>query len=66
MSQLYDLKQRALKIMADKKMDPVRTSGQIGLQVGILLPFINENTPDDAVKIVKFKAAIKEVLGVNV
>ncbi len=65
MGKLFELKQKALQIIDEKKLDPVKHSGQIGLRSGMMLPFINANTPDDPVKIEQLRKAINSVLDVN-
>ena len=51
MGKLFDLKQKAEKIIAEKNLDPIKFSGQIGLKAGFMLPFVKESTPDDPAKI---------------
>ena len=66
MGKLYELKQKALQVIDEKKLDPIKYSGQIGLKCGMMLPFINANTPDDPTKIELMRKAIFSVLSVNV
>lgn len=62
MGQLFDAKQKIEKIIDAKKLDPVKTKGQIGLKAGLMLAFINPDTPDDVAKLEKLRAAAREVL----
>jgi hypothetical protein len=66
MGQLFDMKEKIYKIIADKGLDQVKTSGQIGLKAGILLPFIKAETPDDDSKINNLKKATAEILGISI
>lgn len=66
MGKLFDLKQKAEKIIAEKKLDPIKYSGQIGLKAGFMLPFVKDSTPDDPAKIDALRKAIKTVLEVDV
>lgn len=66
MGQLFELKERAYKIMEEKKLDHVKFGGKIGLKCGFLLPFIKADTPDEADKIQALKGAINEILEVAV
>lgn len=63
MGNLYDLKQKIESVIEVKKMDVVKTRGQIGLKAGLMLAFINPNTPDDNMKLEKLRTAAREVLG---
>lgn len=66
MGQLFDLKEKAYKIMEEKNLDHVKFGGKLGLKCGFLLPFIKADTPDEADKIQALKAAIQEILEVTV
>jgi hypothetical protein len=63
---LYDLKLKAESIIAERKLDPIKCLGQIGLKAGFMLPFIKDSTPDDPAKIDTLKKAIKAVLDADV
>lgn len=63
MGKLYDLKLKIESVIEAKEMDVVKTRGQIGLKAGLMLAFINPNTPDDNMKLEKLKTAAREVLG---
>ncbi len=62
MGKLYDARLAIEKIIDAKKLDAVKTKGEIGLKAGLMLAFINQSTPDDDAKLQKLKAAAKEVL----
>lgn len=64
MGQLFELSQKIDNVISQKKLDKLTTRGKIGLKSGVLMAF-NENTPDDAGKIQKIKAATREILGVD-
>ena len=66
MGQLFDLREKAYKIMTDKGLDKVKTGGHIGLKAGFIMALVRQDTPDDPVKITNLKKAIKEVLGVSI
>ncbi len=66
MGQLFDIRTKIEKVIVDKKLDPVKTKGEIGLKAGLMLAFINQTTPDDSVKANKLISAAREVLGVSV
>lgn len=59
---LYEAKVRIEKIIEQKKLDPFKTKGAIGLRAGILLGFLKPDTPDDNTTMEKLKNAVKEVL----
>ncbi len=65
MGQLFDVKQKIESVIAEKKLDAVQVKGAIGLKTGILLNLLNASTPDDEQKLGKLRAAVKEVLGIN-
>lgn len=46
--------------------DAFKVKGKIGLQSGVVIGLIDASTPDDPEQIQALKAAIKDVLGVNV
>lgn len=62
MGQLNDARIKIEKIIEAKKLDPIKTKGQIGLKAGLMLAFVNAGTPDDSAKLEKLKLAVKEVL----
>lgn len=66
MGQLFDLKRRVEQEIKKRGADEFQTKGQIGMRSGVLIGLLTENTPDDAEKIRKFKAAIKDVLNLDV
>ena len=65
MSQLYDMKLVIEQKIKDDKLDAAEVKGKIGLRSGTVLAFISPTTPDDPAKVAKLKAALKEVLNLN-
>jgi hypothetical protein len=66
MGQMYDTVMAIQKAIERRGLDAVTTRGSIGLKSGVLLALVKPDTPDDAAKIERFKAAAKDVLGVAV
>jgi len=66
MGQLFDLKEKTYKLIADKGLDKVKIGGQIGLKAGFIMALIRQDAPDDPVKITNLKKAVKDVLGVSI
>jgi hypothetical protein len=66
MGTLFELKEKAYKIIEEKKLDKIQFGGKIGLKAGFMLPFVVASTSDDKVKIDMLRKAISEVLDVNV
>lgn len=64
--QLFALVQRINGVIERRKLDPAATRGQIAIQAGFGLGFIDEETPDDPQKQAKLKAAAKAVLGESI
>ncbi len=60
---LHALVQRIDRLIARKRLDPFATRGQIALQAGFGLGFIDAETPDDPDKLSRLKAAATAVLG---
>ena len=66
MGQLYDAKVKLEKIIEQKKLDGAETKGKLSLKSGLLFALIRPETPDDAVKLDKLRAAVRNVLGVEI
>ncbi len=66
MGKLYDARLKIEQIIDARKLDPVKTKGEIGLKAGLMLAFVNAGTPDDDTKLARLKGAVKEVLGENI
>jgi predicted regulator of Ras-like GTPase activity (Roadblock/LC7/MglB family) len=60
---LHALVQRINAAIEQRELDPFATRGEIALQAGFGLGFIDARTPDDAEKLAKLEAAAKAVLG---
>jgi predicted regulator of Ras-like GTPase activity (Roadblock/LC7/MglB family) len=63
---LWALAQKIGAVIERKKLDPFETRGAIALQAGFGLGFIDADTPDDAEKVAKLRAAASAVLGEKV
>jgi predicted regulator of Ras-like GTPase activity (Roadblock/LC7/MglB family) len=63
---LHALVQRIDAVIQKRKLDPFDTRGAIALQAGFGLGFIDAETPDDAEKLSKLRAAASAVLGESV
>lgn len=62
-SELYALVRRIEDLIERKKLDPFATRGQIAIEAGFGLGFIDADTPDDPDKLSRLKAAARAVLG---
>jgi predicted regulator of Ras-like GTPase activity (Roadblock/LC7/MglB family) len=60
---LLQLVQRINSAIERKKLDPFAVRGEIALKAGFGLGFIDADTPDEAEKLSKLKAAASAVLG---
>jgi hypothetical protein len=65
MGQLYDAKVRLEKVIEQKKLDSAETKGKLSLKSGLLFALIRPDTPDDAAKLEKLRAAARQLLGVD-
>jgi hypothetical protein len=65
MSRLYDAKVALEKVVREKGLDPIEIGGKVSLKSGVLLAFVRPDTPDDAAKLEKLRAAVRQVLGVE-
>jgi hypothetical protein len=66
MGQLYDAKVKLEKIIEQKKLDGAETKGKLSLKSGILFALVRPDTPDDAAKLEKLRAAVRQVLKVEI
>lgn len=62
-AQLYAAVQRINAAIERRKLDPFKVRGEIAMRAGFGLGFIDADTPDDAEKLSKLKAAATAVLG---
>ncbi len=62
-SKLHALVLRINQVIERKKLEPFSTRGEIALQAGFGLGFIDAETPDDPEKLTKLEAAASAVLG---
>lgn len=65
MSRLYDAKAALEKVVREQGLDPIEIAGKISLKSGVLLAFVRPDTPDDPAKLEKLRAAVRQVLGVE-
>ena len=61
--QLFAAVQRINAVIERKRLDAFKTRGEIAMKAGFGLGFIDAETPDDANKLAKLKAAASAVLG---
>jgi hypothetical protein len=59
---LYDAKAKIEATIQEKNLSESQVKGAIGLKSGVLLALIRPDTPDDAAKLERLKAAAREVL----
>lgn len=64
-SQLYLLKEKIEKVIAEKNLDPFKTTGMISLKCGFAIGLLSPNTTDDPMKEAKLRSAINEILKIN-
>jgi predicted regulator of Ras-like GTPase activity (Roadblock/LC7/MglB family) len=64
--QLHAAVQRINAAIERRKLDPFKVRGEIAMKAGFGLGFIDADTPDDAAKLSKLKAAASAVLGEQV
>lgn len=62
MGALYDARVKIEATIKEKKLSESQVKGAIGLKSGVLLALIRPDTPDDAAKLERLKAAAREVL----
>ncbi len=65
MGQLYDAKLKLEKIIEQKRLDGVETKGKLSLRSGLLFALIRPDTPDDPAKLEKLRAAVRQLLNVE-
>jgi hypothetical protein len=64
--QLFDCRSKLDQVIRERKLDQIKVYGDIGLKAGFLISLIKSATPDDDVKIEKFRKAAQEVVRVSV
>lgn len=62
MGKLYDAKVRLEQLIREKKLDEAAVKGSLSLKSGVLLALVRPETPDDAAKLEKLRAAARLVL----
>jgi hypothetical protein len=62
MGKLYDAKMRLEQLIREKKLDEAAVKGSLSLKSGVLLALVRPETPDDAAKLEKLRAAARQVL----
>ena len=63
---LYETVKKIEDVIAEKKLDPYRTKGQIALKAGFSLSLVKASTPDDPARLTRLREAAMLVLGVAV
>lgn len=66
MGRLFDAVSTIDQVIASRGLDPMKTKGEIGLKSGFFLALVFPDTPDDAERITKLRAATMDVLGIDV
>jgi hypothetical protein len=62
MGKLYDAKMRLEQLIREKKLDEAAVKGSLSLKSGVLLALVRPETPDDAAKLERLRAAARQVL----
>lgn len=62
MGKLYDEVLRIERAATLKKLDPFRVRGRVSLRAGFPLLSIRPDTPDDAEKLARLRAAAQQIL----
>ncbi len=65
MGQLYTMANKINSLITERKLNMHEIKGRITLKTGFILNFINQDTPDDPIKIKNLAAAVKEILDVS-
>ena len=63
MSLLFETVRKIEDVIAEQRLDPYRTKGQIALRAGFSLSLIKATTPDDQARLTRLKDAAQAVLG---
>jgi hypothetical protein len=66
MGQLYDAKLKVEQLIREKKLNESETKGSLSLKSGVLLALVRQDTPDDAAKLAKLRAAAKAIFKVEI
>jgi hypothetical protein len=62
LGQLYDAKVKVEQVIRAKKLDEAAVKGSLSLKSGVLLALVRPETPDDAVKLERLRAAARQLL----
>jgi len=65
MGLLYDARMKVEAHIREKGLDAAQVKGTIGLKSGVVLAIVGPNTPDDPRKVERLRAAVREVLGID-
>ena len=65
MGQLFDARVKVEAHIRERNLDAVRVRGSIGLRSGVVLAIVGPGTPDDPVKLERLRAAVKQVLQID-
>lgn len=63
MGKLYDAVMKIDEIVARQGLDPLKTKGRIGMDVGFVLGFVGPGDPDDEEKLASLSQVCLTVLG---
>ncbi len=66
MGHLYDAKLKVEQLIREKKLNESETKGALSLKSGLLLALVRQDTPDDAVKLEKLRAAAKALFKMEI
>ncbi len=66
MGKTYEICLKVNQIIEQQNLDGAQTRGKIGLKAGVLLSLVKADTPDDPAKLEKLRAAVQEVLHLEV
>lgn len=64
--QLFDAVDKINGEIERRGLDVAKTKGEISMKAGFFLAIIFPHTPDDPEKLMRLKAAAKEVLGIEI
>ena len=65
MGRLYEARQTIDRVIAERGLDPYKIRGAISLEVGTVIGFITEDTPDDAELLAELEVAVRRILDIK-
>lgn len=66
MGQTYEAKRKVEQVIAERRLNEAEVKGKLSLKSGMLLAFIKPDSPDDPVKLEKLRAAVRELLKIEI